>query len=117
MTKTGRDHAAPLGPLSKKLIMSQSRHSSLVCPGRGDVLMAGWTKRLKPVKAAIGEPRLAMHALRRGYRTGIWELGADTDLCEIMIGHSWRGLVARYDKSEMWSARVELQLQWEIWLS
>jgi integrase len=115
-TKTGRDHVVPLGPMSVQLLGSQPRHSELVWPGRGNVPMAGWSKRLRPIKAAMGEPRMAMHALRRGYRTGIRELGADTDLCEVMIGHSRRGLVARYDKSEMWEARVALQDRWEKWL-
>ncbi len=78
--------------------------------------MTGWSKRLRPIKEQMGEPRLAMHALRRGYRTGIRELGADTDLCEVMIGHSRRGLIARYDKSEMWEARQRLQECWERWL-
>ena len=75
--------------------------------------MAGWSKRLHSVKNAMSEPRLAMHALRRGYRTGIRELGADTDLCEVMIGHARLGLIARYDKSQLWTAREEIQLRWE----
>lgn len=115
-TKTGRDHVVPLGPMSLELLNRQSRHSSLVWPGRGDVPMAGWSKRLRPIKETMGEPRLAMHALRRGYRTGIRELGADTDLCEVMIGHSRRGLIARYDMSKMWEARQHLQECWERWL-
>ncbi|WP_165354704.1 integrase family protein [Tropicimonas sp. IMCC6043] len=116
VTKTGRDHVVPLGPVSLSLLGSQPRQSSLVWPGRGDVPMAGWSKRLRPVKSAMGEPQLAMHSLRRGYRTGIRELGADTDLCEAMIGHSRRGLIARYDKSEMWEARVQIQTHWESWI-
>lgn len=113
VAKSGRAHVVPLGVLSRHLLDAQARVCGLVWPGRRGVPMAGWSKRLRPVKAAMREPRLAMHALRRGYRTGIRELGADTDLCEIMIGHARRGLVARYDKSEMWAARVELQRRWE----
>ena len=113
VAKSGRTHVVPLGPLSRQILDTQACVSGLAWPGRGDVPMAGWSRRLRPVKAAMGEPRLAMHALRRGYRTGIRELGADTDLCEIMIGHARRGLVARYDKSEMWAARAELQCRWE----
>lgn len=116
VAKTGRNRAVPLGPFSMELLASQVRQSNLVWPGRGDVPMSGWSKRLRPIKDAMDEPRLAMHALRRGYRTGIRELGADTDLCETMIGHSRQGLVARYDKSELWASRIGIQTQWEEWL-
>ena len=117
VAKMGRDHLVPLGPLSLELLSAQHRQSHLVWPGRGGVPMSGWSKRLRPIKAAMVEPGLALHALRRGYRTGIRELGADADLCELMIGHTRDGLVARYDKSEMWEARRSIQLRWEDWIA
>jgi hypothetical protein len=117
VAKTGRDHVVPTGPLSRDLLAAQSCSSYLVWPGRGDVPMAGWSKRLRPIKLAMGEPRLAMHALRRGYRTGLRELGADVDLSEAMIGHARRGLLARYDKSEMSRARVAIQERCEHWVA
>lgn len=114
--KNGLEHTVPLGPISLSILEAQVRRSDLVWPGRGDVPMSGWSKRLRPVKEAMAEPRLAMHALRRGYRTGLRELGADSDLSELMIGHTRTGLIARYDKSEMWEARISLQVSWERWV-
>lgn len=114
--KNGLEHSVPLGPMSISLLGAQVRRCDLVWPGRGEVPMSGWSKRLRPVKAAMEEPRLAMHALRRGYRTGVRELGADSDLSELMIGHSRTGLIARYDKSELWESRRTLQASWEAWV-
>jgi hypothetical protein len=44
-------------------------------------------------------------------------VGADVDLSEAMIGHARRGLLARYDKSEMSRARVAIQERCEHWVA
>lgn len=114
--KNGLEHSVPLSPMSASIFEAQVKCCDTVWPGRGEVPMSGWSKRLSPVKAAMEEPRMAMHALRRGYRTGVRELGADSDLSELMIVHTRTGLIARYEKSEMWEARRSLQASWEDWV-
>lgn len=115
--KTGVSHYAPLSDLAVGIIEAQPRDGDLVFPGRGGVPMAGWSKRLKPVKIAYGDDRVAHHGLRRGYRSGIAELGVRTEVAELMIGHARGGLIGLYDKSELWGERVEAQRKWETFVA
>ena len=117
--KTGVSHDVPLGPLAVSIIKVQPKHFEidLVFPGRGGVPMAGWSKRLKPLKAAMNDERVAHHGLRRGYRSGIAELGVRTEVAELMIGHARGGLIGLYDKSELWDERVAAQRVWEAFVA
>jgi integrase len=115
ITKAGEPRSLPLGPLSISLLDAQPRAAGtdLVFPGRGEVEMAGWSRRLAPVKRALGAPGFGLHALRRSYRSGLSDLEVPEEIAERMIGHKRPGLMGTYDHSTVWSARVEAQAQWE----
>jgi site-specific recombinase XerC len=115
ITKTGEMRALPLGPLSVAIVRAQPRlaGTDLLFPGRRQKPIAGWSKRLAPVKAALGEPEFGLHTLRRTYRSGLSDLGVPLDVAELMIGHQRQGLVGTYDRSEVWPARVSAQATWE----
>ncbi len=115
ITKTGVEQKVPLGPMSKRLIEAQDRHvaTDLVFVGRDANQISGWTQLLKPIREAMAMPTLAPHALRRSYRTGLAELGVPSDVAEVMIAHKRSDLIALYNHSDLWSARVAAQVKWE----
>jgi integrase len=120
LRKTGESHIAPLGPLSAALLRSQPRHANtdLVFPShKTGRTIEGWTSRLPPVREALGEPTLALHALRRSYRSALSDLGIDTDTAERQIGHKRPGLLGVYDFSDIWQRRIDAQQRYEAHLS
>ena len=96
-----RAHVVFLGPLTRRILGDLPRAASgLVFPGRGDVPMTGWSRRLAPVSAAMSRT-VQLHGLRRGYRTALADLRVDTDIAELMIAHARSGLEARYNVAEL----------------
>ncbi len=112
--KSARPHTVYLGPLTRRLLEGLPRTAGgLVFPGRGDVPMTGWSRRLAPVSAAMGRP-VQLHGLRRGYRTALAELRVDVDVAELMIAHARPGLEARYNHAEFEEQRRESQDKLEV---
>jgi integrase len=115
--KMGDAHKVALGPLSLRVLLGLPKHTSgLVFQGRGGAQMSGWSKRLTPVRTALGIRDFAFHALRRTYRTGLGELGVPFEISELMIGHARPDLVRRYDRGTLWRQRVEAQKKWETFV-
>ncbi len=112
-------HSVPLSNVTKALIAQRSTASpsTLLFPGSHGGPMVGWSKLLRPVKDALGEPDFGMHALRRTYRTGLSDLGIPEHVAELMIGHKRNDLVAIYDRSDLWSRRVDAQRKWEEYIA
>jgi integrase len=73
--------------------------------------MSGWTQLIGKLCAASGVD-FTLHDLRRTFRTGLTNLGADHDLGELALGHQRDDLTRRYDKSLRWTYRVRLADQW-----
>jgi integrase len=114
-TKTGVGRQVFLGSLAQGLLAGLPRlaETQLIFPGQGARPIGGWSQRLRPVKAALGQPHFAAHALRRSYRTGLFEIGVAFDVAELQIGHQRSGLHAHYDKSTMERERRAAQAAWE----
>ena len=110
--KSGEPHTVYLGPLSAELLQALPKQSDLLFPGRSGSEMSGWTRRLAPVREALGEA-LEPHGLRRGYRTLLGELGVPEDVSERAIGHARPTLLGLYDRGELRARRVEAQLRLE----
>ncbi len=113
-TKNGREHQVFFGPMIADILAETPRvaGSDLVFPGRGNVVMSGWSKLVKPVSEALGT-KVQLHGLRRGYRTALSELRIDPDLREMMVAHSAPDLVRRYDLSELEEQRRDAQAELE----
>jgi integrase len=73
--------------------------------------MSGWTQLVGGLcEAAAVE--FTLHDLRRTFRTGLTNLGADFDLAELMLGHQRNDLVRRYDRSQRWNERTQFAECW-----
>ncbi|WP_299637039.1 hypothetical protein, partial [uncultured Ruegeria sp.] len=106
---SGRPHQVYIGPLLQEVLRSiPTTDSELVFPGRGGVVLSGWSKRLPRARRTIDLP-VQLHGLRRGYRTALTELRTDRDVAELMVAHSREDLETRYDLSELSDLRREAQ--------
>ena len=119
MAKNGKVHRVPLGPMALDLVEAQPRRAGcdLVFYNRNGRQLGGWSNRLAPIKAELGEPGFGFHALRRTYRTGLAELNVAEPVAEMMINHTRPDLVARYSKGDLWTQRVEAQNLYESYVA
>lgn len=123
--KNGKALRVPLGHLSKEIIaryLYEGGSDALVFAGtRGALITAGQSKRLMPVKAAMeascGRGEIAQHTLRRAYRTRLAEMGVQSELAELMLGHSREELVEIYDQSDALEQRRAAQNAFENWMA
>ena len=96
--KTGRAHVVPLSRLALDVLASVPRIEGRahVFPGRGDVAMSGFSKRLKALTTAAGVD-FALHDLRRTVRTGLSRLRVPFEVAERVLGHVPPGVSQHYD--------------------
>jgi integrase len=110
----------PLPALAREVLAAlqpdDSRRTGLVLPGRGGVLMSGWSKTLKPIYAETAEagmPPWMPGDLRKTMRSGLSDLGVPDKVAELMLAHGPRDeLVRRYDRAELWAERCEAAEKW-----
>ena len=60
---------------------------------------------------------MGLHDLRRTYRSALADLGVREEIAEAMIAHRRSGLVARYNRAELWDQRREVAEKFDAWLS
>ena len=70
--------------------------------------------RLREVSAVEG---VGLHDLRRTYRSILADLGVREEIAEAMIAHRRSGLVARYNRAELWDQRREAAEKLDAWLA
>ena len=120
--KNGREHVVPITNMIAKLLdETPDRGGGLVFPSEkrlgGATPMSGWSKlmtRLREVSAVEG---VGLHDLRRTYRSILADLGVREEIAEAMIAHRRSGLVARYNRAELWDQRRDAAEKLEAWLS
>lgn len=108
-TKTGREHRVPLTPAMKAVLAAKpgTARSDLVFPSAvTGSAMAGWSKLMPRLIRASGIS-FRLHDLRRTARTLMSRLGVTEAVAEAAIGHARQGLVATYDKHDLWNERVD----------
>ncbi|WP_162798636.1 tyrosine-type recombinase/integrase [Sulfitobacter sp. SK012] len=122
--KNGEPMDVPLGPLSLSILKAQTVGgvTDLVFPNKVGGVLDSQTSgaRLKPIKAAMetscGRGDVALHTLRRAYRTRLSEMEVPTDMAELMVGHKRSDLEERYDHDDRFGRRVEIQNAYEAWV-
>ncbi len=118
VTKAGREHKVPLPREVIAILATLPRlaGSELVFPGRGGAPMTGWSKRMRPVRAASRELGLepwTLHDLRRTVRTGLARLGVRDEIAERALNHSVRDVLAAvYDRSDRLEEMREALTLW-----
>ena len=112
--KTGQPHTVYIGPLMHAVLANTPKiaGTDLVFPGRGGVVISGWSKLVSTISEAFGA-KVQMHGLRRGYRTALTELRVDRVIAEAMIAHARPDLERRYDLAELKDLRREAQEAFE----
>ena len=70
--------------------------------------------RLRQVSGVNG---VGLHDLRRTYRSALADLGVREEIAEAMIAHRRSGLVARYNRAELWDQRREAAEKLDAWLA
>ena len=79
--------------------------------------MSGWSKMMTRLRRASGVAGMGLHDLRRTYRSALADLGVREEIAEAMIAHRRPGLVARYNRAELWDQRREAAEKLDAWLS
>jgi integrase len=119
--KNGRDHALPITSLIAQLLdETPNRGGGLVFPSErrlgGATPMSGWSKLMTRLREASAVAGVGLHDLRRTYRSILADLGVREEIAEAMIAHRRSGLVARYNRAELWEQRREASEKLDIWL-
>lgn len=107
-TKTGREHRVPVTETMQSVLaaLPGSTKGALVFPSAvTGSAMAGWSK-LTPKLAKASGVSFRLHDLRRTCRTIMSRLGVSEAVAEAAIGHARAGLIATYDKHDLWNERV-----------
>jgi integrase len=120
--KNGREHAVPITDMIAKLLdETPDRGGGLVFPSEarlgGATPMSGWSKMMTRLRTLSGIDGVGLHDLRRTYRSTLADLGVREEIAEAMIAHRRSGLVARYNRAELWGQRREAAEKLDAWLS
>ena len=120
--KSGRGHVVPItGMLAALLDEIPDRGGGLVFPSEkrlgGVTPMSGWSKLMPRLRQTSGVATVGLHDLRRTFRSALADLGVREEIAEAMIAHRRSGLVARYNRAELWDQRRDAAEKLEAWLS
>jgi integrase len=120
--KNGREHTVPITKMIAKLLdETPDRGGGLVFPSEkrlgGATPMSGWSKMMTRLRQASGVAGVGLHDLRRTFRSALADLGVREEIAEAMIAHRRSGLVARYNRAELWDQRREAAEKLDAWLS
>ena len=119
--KNGREHAVPITDMIAKLLdETPDRGGGLVFPSEkrlgGATPSQGWSKMMTRLRQASGVEGVGLHDLRRTYRSALADLGVREEIAEAMIAHRRSGLVARYNRAELWDQRRDAAEKLDAWL-
>lgn len=122
ITKNGREHLFPIGPLTASVLKSTTVTATghFLFPARGisSKSFNGWSKSKKALDKLCKVSGWTLHDLRRTYRSNLGRLGVAPHLAERMINHvsSRSPLEDTYD---IWPYLDEIraeQTKYEQWL-
>ena len=119
--KNGREHSIPITSMVAELLdQTPDRGGGLVFPSEarigGSTPMSGWSQMMTRLREASGVEGVGLHDLRRTFRSALADLGVREELAEAMIAHRRKGLVARYNRAQLWSLRREAAEKLDAWL-
>jgi integrase len=120
--KSGREHALPItGLVGKLLDATPDRAGGLVFPSErragGSTPLSGWSKLLRRLRSKAAVEGVALHDLRRTYRSVLADLGVREEIAEAMIAHRRPDLVARYNRAQLWDQRWEAADKFDAWMA
>lgn len=124
-TKNNLPHRVPLSPPAVALLRwlppRESRRfgrSDLIFAGRGNRQVGGWTDLCRVMLKGAGLEEGTFHDFRRTIVTTLGDHGFDAEVADKLLNHSaantMSGVMAVYQRSEMWKKRREAI---ELWSS
>lgn len=122
ITKNGREHNFPIGPLSAQLIglpnsSSPKEPSKFLFLGRGTSSpYNGWGKHLKQLQEKSRTSDWTLHDLRRTFATGLASLNVPIHVTEKLLNHvsgTTGGMVGIYQKHAYWEEQKAAVQAWE----
>jgi integrase len=118
VTKNGRDHVVPVGPIAAAILakrIREERTSDLLFPAVGsDLPFSGWSKCKKALDKLAPIAPWTLHDLRRTFRTNLGRLGVRPDIAERLVNH----ISARSEMEEvynLWTYLPEMREAMEKW--
>jgi integrase len=119
--KSGRENVVPITNMIARLLdETPNRGGGLVFPSErrmgGATPMSGWSQMMTRLRESSGVVGVGLHDLRRTYRSALADLGVREEIAEAMIAHRRSGLIARYNRAQLWGQRRNAAEKLDAWL-
>ena len=114
VAKNGRRHVVPLPIEAVKVLSGQKRFlgNPHVFAGRNaGSAISNWSKRQGRLVRQSGVS-FTLHDLRRTFRSGLRQVGVETELAEMMLNHARAELVEIYDREPRMAERKVAAERW-----
>jgi integrase len=116
ITKNGREHVLPLGPLAKSLLANKGGY---VFPGRKrGGSFNGWSKAKKALDELSGVTKWTLHDIRRTFRTLHSKIKTPQHIAEMLLNHisARTELEATYDRYAYLDEKRDAMLRYEEYM-
>lgn len=115
ITKNGREHRFPYGPLTRRIIERVPGDAIRLFPGRSGGVFNGWSKAKREF-GPNGVAHWQLHDLRRTFATMQAKQGTPVHVIERMLNHtsgSFAGVAGIYNRYDYFEEMAAAQLVWE----
>jgi integrase len=100
------DLVRPLSKAAMAVLQAQPRHSDFVFSNSDDRPFQSYTRLKAQVDAASGVTGWRLHDLRRTARSLLSRAGINSDVAEMILGHTLRGVRGTYDRHHYHSEKA-----------
>lgn len=117
VTKNGREHTFPIGPMTASLLAGRSTSGGLFLARWRENKFSGWSTSKAVLDKLCGVSSWTLHDLRRTFATNLAALGTPIHVTERLLNHvsgTQSGIVAVYQRH---SYMPEMRKAIEVWES
>lgn len=114
VAKNGRQHVVPLPDEAVQILSRQERfvgNPYVFAGGNVGSHMSNYSRRQEQLVLQSGVS-FTLHDLRRTFRSGLRQLGTDTEIAEMMLNHTRSELIEIYDREPRMAERRTAACQW-----
>ncbi|MGB3743468.1 MAG: integrase arm-type DNA-binding domain-containing protein, partial [Xanthobacteraceae bacterium] len=104
--KAAVDLVRPLSKAAMAVLTAQPRRGDFVFRDRGDNALRSYTRLKAEVDAASGVTDWRLHDLRRTARSLLSRGGVNSDVAEMILGHTLKGVRGTYDRHSYHSEKA-----------
>ncbi|WP_395019824.1 tyrosine-type recombinase/integrase [Dongia sp.] len=122
LTKNGRPHTFPFGPMTAKVLAGIPKFGTVLFPARGnsEAIFSGWSKSKDAFDKLCPIDHWTLHDLRRTLATGMAAQGVQPHIVERYINHASgvvSGVAAIYNRFQYLPEMRDAAMRWERHLS